>query len=205
MVAEVSIAEPVLYRGGGARHVVVVDLGAKHNIIRSLLRRKLDVLRVPWNYDWSGEDVDGVVLSNGPGDPKMCAEAVAVIRKGMARGLPIFGICLGNQLLALAAGGDTYKLKFGHRGQNQPCIEVGSRRCYITSQNHGYAVTEQTLGEDWVPWFFNANDGSNEGIRHRSKPFFSVQFHPEARPGPVDTDFLFDRFIRILNDGALRA
>ena len=205
VVAEVSIAEPVLYRGGGAGRVALVDLGVKHNIVRSLLRRKLDVLRLPWNFDWSREEVDGVVLSNGPGDPKMCADAVGIVRKGMARNLPIFGICLGNQLLALAAGGDTYKLKFGHRGQNQPCIEVGSRRCYITSQNHGYAVAEQSLGEDWAPWFFNANDGSNEGIRHRSKPFLSVQFHPEARPGPVDTDFLFDRFVRILKHGALSA
>ena len=203
VVSDVSVAEPVLYKGGGTRRVVLADYGVKHNIIRSLLRRNLDVLRVPWNYDWSGEDVDGVVLSNGPGDPKMCADAVSIVRKGMARNLPIFGICLGNQLLALAAGGDTYKLKFGHRGQNQPCVEVGSHRCYITSQNHGYAVAEQSLGKDWVPWFFNANDGSNEGIRHRSRPFLSVQFHPEARPGPVDTDFLFDRFVVLLKGGVL--
>jgi carbamoyl-phosphate synthase small subunit len=201
LVAEVSVTEPVMYRGGGAGRVALVDLGTKHNIIRSLLRRKLEVLRVPWNHDWSNEDVEGVVLSNGPGDPKMCVDTVRVIRKAMERNLPIFGICLGSQLLALAAGGDTYKLKFGHRGQNQPCIEVGSRRCYITSQNHGYAVNEQTLGDDWVPWFFNANDGTNEGIRHRSKPFSSVQFHPEARPGPVDTAPLFDRFIQTMRHG----
>lgn len=200
-VAEVSVSQPVLYRGGGAGRVALVDVGVKHNIVRSLLRRKLDVLRVPWNHDWADEDVEGVVISNGPGDPKMCVDTVGVIRKAMERDLPIFGICLGNQLLALAAGGDTYKLKFGHRGQNQPCIEAGTRRCYITSQNHGYAVNEQTLGDDWAPWFFNANDGTNEGIRHRSKPFSSVQFHPEARPGPVDTDSLFDRFIQVMKHG----
>ena len=198
LVAEVSTSEPVLYRGGGAGRVALVDLGTKHNIIRSLLRRNLEVLRLPWNHDWAEEDVEGVVLSNGPGNPKMCVDTVRVIRKAMGRNLPIFGICLGSQLLALAAGGDTYKLKFGHRGQNQPCIEVGTRRCYITSQNHGYAVNERTLGDDWVPWFFNANDGTNEGIRHRSNPFSSVQFHPEARPGPVDTAPLFDRFIQTL-------
>ena len=120
----------------------------------------------------------------------------------MARGMPIFGICLGHQLLGLAAGGDTYKLKFGHRSQNQPCIEVGTRRCHITSQNHGYAVNERSLGDEWRPWFFNANDGTNEGIRHRDRPFASVQFHPEARPGPTDTDHLFDAFVRTVAHAA---
>jgi carbamoyl-phosphate synthase small subunit len=196
LVAEVSVRERVVYPGGGKGRVVLVDLGCKHNIIRSLLRRGLTVVRVPWNHDWTGEDADGVFLSNGPGDPKMCREAIAVIRKGMDRGIPILGICLGHQLLCLAAGGDTFKLKFGHRSQNQPCIEVGSKRCHITSQNHGYAVDERSLGDGWHPWFFNANDGTNEGIRHRSRPFASVQFHPEAHPGPTDTDFLFDSFLR---------
>jgi carbamoyl-phosphate synthase small subunit len=201
LVAEVSIRERVVYGGTGKGRVLVVDLGCKHNIIRSLLRRGVSVVRVPWNHDWSAEEVDGVVLSNGPGDPKMCGETIVVVRKAMARGLPIFGICLGHQILSLAAGGDTYKLKFGHRGQNQPCIEVGSRRCRITSQNHGYAVNEQSLGDEWRPWFFNANDGTNEGIRHRSQPFSSVQFHPEARPGPTDTDYLFDEFVGSLGHG----
>jgi carbamoyl-phosphate synthase small subunit len=195
VVAEVSIGERVVYPGTGRGQVVLVDLGCKHNIIRSLLRRGVTVVRVPWNHDWSGEDVDGAVLSNGPGDPKMCRETIAVVRKAMARSLPIFGICLGHQVLGLAAGGDTYKLKYGHRGQNQPCIEVGSRRCHITSQNHGYAVNEQSLGDEWRPWFFNANDGTNEGVRHRLQPFSSVQFHPEAHPGPTDTEYLFDEFV----------
>jgi carbamoyl-phosphate synthase small subunit len=190
-----------VYPGTGSLRVAVVDLGCKHNIIRSLLRRGVTVVRVPWDHDWSGEDVDGVVLSNGPGDPKSCRETIAVVRKAMARDLPIFGICLGHQVLSLAAGGDTYKLKYGHRGQNQPCVEVGTKRCRITSQNHGYAVDERSLGDDWLPWFFNANDGTNEGVRHRRRPFCSVQFHPEARPGPTDTDYLFDDFVGRLGHG----
>jgi len=195
LVAEVSPTEPRLYDGGGEKKVALVDLGCKANIARSLVRRGLKVMRVPWNYDWTSEAFDGVVLSNGPGDPKMCGEAIDVIRKGLRQDIPILGICLGNQLLALAAGGDTFKLKYGHRGQNQPCVQIGSRRCYITSQNHGYAVNEQSLGDEWKPWFFNANDGTNEGIRHKTRPFFSVQFHPEARPGPTDTAFVFDLFV----------
>lgn len=200
LVAEVSAGSPRWYHASGERKVVVVDFGCKNNITRSLMRRGINVFRVPWDYDWTKEEVDGVLLSNGPGDPKMCVEPIETIRKGLQRDIPIMGICLGNQLLALAAGGDTFKLKYGHRGQNQPCIQVGSRRCYITSQNHGYAVNEQSLSAEWKPWFFNANDGTNEGIRHREKPFFSVQFHPEARPGPSDTDFLFDLFVKSISD-----
>ena len=200
LVAEVSTDAPHWYDGTGDRKVVLVDLGCKNNIARSLINRGLKVLRVPWNYDWTREDVDGVVLSNGPGDPKLCTEAIEIIRKGIKRDIPTLGICLGNQLLALAVGGDTFKLKYGHRGQNQPCVQVGSRRCFITSQNHGYAVNEQSLSSEWKPWFFNANDGTNEGIRHVSKPIFSVQFHPEARPGPSDTDFIFDLFVQSLRN-----
>ena len=175
--------------------MIVVDLGCKDNIIRSLVRRGINVLKVPWDYDWTGEVADGVLLSNGPGDPRKCEATIAILRKGFARDIPIFGICLGHQMMGLAAGGDTYKLKFGHRGQNQPCVEVGTKRCFITSQNHGYAVDERSLPHDWSPWFFNANDGTNEGIRHRVHNFSSVQFHPEARPGPSDTDHLFDIFV----------
>ena len=199
IVAEVSLTAPEWIRGKGSARCVLVDLGAKHNIIRRLNARGIDVLRVPWNYDWTSEEADGVIISNGPGDPKMCADAVRILRKGMEQEKPIFGICLGNQLMALAAGGDTYKLKYGHRSQNQPCIEVGTQRCYITTQNHGFAVAEESLPSDWAPWFFNANDGTNEGIRHRTLPFFSVQFHPEATPGPTDTDHLFDHFLRTLS------
>ena len=128
----------------------------------------------------------------------MCRTTVATVKKVMEEKYPIFGLCLGHQILALAAGADTYKLKFGHRSQNQPCIEVGTQRCYMTSQNHGFAVVNETLPEGWEPWFMNANDGSNEGIRHRTRPFMSVQFHPEAAPGPVDTGHLFDEFLSAL-------
>jgi len=198
LVAEVSVPEPRSYTGKGGKRIVLVDFGCKNNILRSLLARGFDVFRVPWDYDWSQEEADGVVLSNGPGDPKMASVAIENIRKGLERNIPILGICLGHQLLALAAGGDTYKLKYGHRGQNQPCVEVGSRRCIITSQNHGYAVNELSLSSDWKPWFFNANDGTNEGLRYRHRPIFSVQFHPEASPGPVDTEYLFDMFAESL-------
>jgi carbamoyl-phosphate synthase small subunit len=198
LVKEVSVEKPELYARGN-KCVVLVDCGCKNNILRSLLKRDLSVLRVPYDYDFTDERYIGVVLSNGPGDPKQVIPTVEVVRKVIARGTPIFGICLGNQVLALAAGGDTYKLKFGHRSQNQPCIPVGKKRCYITAQNHGYAVDTRTLPDGWEPWFINANDGTNEGIKHRSKPFMSVQFHPEASPGPVDTDFLFDLFVETLS------
>lgn len=139
--------------------------------------------------------LDGLVISNGPGDPKMAKETIAIIKKALAKKIPTFGICLGNQLLALAAGGNTYKLKFGHRAQNQPTIQVGTKRCFITTQNHGFAVDDKKLPNGFKRWFYNANDNSNEGIIHEKLPFFSVQFHPEAAPGPTDTEFLFDFFM----------
>jgi len=197
LVAEVSIAEPVAFGKEGPR-VVLVDTGAKENIIRSLLLAGARVLRVPWDYDFFNEDFDAVCLPNGPGDPKMAAATVANARRALAERIPIFGICLGNQILALAAGADTYKLKFGHRSQNQPCQEIGTRSCFVTSQNHGYAVNGATLPEGWREWFVNANDGTNEGIRHEWRPARSVQFHPEAAPGPLDTLFLFERFLEML-------
>jgi carbamoyl-phosphate synthase small subunit len=197
LVAQVSVKAPVSY-GSGPR-VVLVDCGCKTSIIRSLVSRGLAVLRVPWDHDFLDEEFQGVVLSNGPGDPKTCGPTIEHIRRAMDRNVPIFGICLGHQLLALAAGGDTYKLKFGHRGQNQPCLRAGTSRCYITSQNHGYAVDERSLGDDWIPWFQNLNDGTNEGVRHRTRPFVSVQFHPEAAPGPLDTTFLFDEFAAVIH------
>jgi carbamoyl-phosphate synthase small subunit len=194
LVAEVSKKEKVIYKKGPVR-VLVVDCGVKNNIIRCFLSRNITVIRVPWDYDFTKEDYDGIFISNGPGDPKQCIKTIAHIKKALKQSKPIFGICLGNQLLALAAGADTYKLKYGHRGQNQPCVEVGTKRCYITSQNHGYAADDKKLPSQWLSWFRNLNDNTNEGIRHKSKPFMSVQFHPEAAPGPVDTEFLFDRFI----------
>ena len=197
LVAAVSIAERVVYERG-PRRVVLVDCGCKASILEELLARELTVIRVPWDYDFLDEDFDAVLVSNGPGDPSACRATVENLQFAMHTGRPIMGICLGHQLLALAAGARTYKLKYGHRGHNQPCTEEGSRRCFITSQNHGYAVDAATLPQGWAPWFTNANDGSNEGIRHRSKPFLSVQFHPEAAPGPVDCRHLFDEFLSMV-------
>ena len=180
------------------KKVVLLDCGVKHNIIRSLLKRNLMLIRVPWNYDFNHLDYDGLFLSNGPGDPDTCDAAVQNIRKALAGDRPICGICMGNQLLAKAGGASIYKLKYGHRSHNQPVRMVGSEHCFITSQNHGYAVDSETLGADWEPLFINMNDGTNEGIRHKTKPFFSSQFHPEACSGPTDTDFMFDRFAKLL-------
>ena len=197
LVDKVSVNQPVEY-GNGRRKVILIDCGAKDNIVRNLVERDLTVKKVPWNYDFLSEDFDGIMISNGPGDPKMCRQTVDIVRGAMDKDKPIFGICMGNQILSLAAGADTYKLKFGHRSQNQPCVEVGTKRCYITSQNHGFAVDGRTLPAGWEPWFVNANDDTNEGIRHTSRPFQSVQFHPEAAPGPVDTAILFDDFKRMM-------
>jgi carbamoyl-phosphate synthase small subunit len=159
----------------------------------------VEVIRVPWNYDYTAMDFDGLFLANGPGDPDMCDDAVNIIRKQMLQSRkPICGICMGNQLLAKAGGARIYKLKYGHRSHNQPVREVGTNRCYVTSQNHGYAVDAATLGREWRELFVNMNDGSNEGIRHQTNPWFSSQFHPEACSGPVDTEFMFDLFIEAL-------
>ena len=198
LIKKVSIKVPSELNPGKEKRVVVIDCGCKNSILKSLIQRDVSILQVPWNYDLSNEKFDGLLISNGPGNPKMYPETIEIVAKAMERDIPILGICLGNQILALASGADTYKLKFGHRSQNQPCVEVGTKRCYITSQNHGYAIDPDTLGSDWKPWFFNLNDGSNEGIRHISKPFFSIQFHPEASPGPTDTNFIFDDFTGLL-------
>lgn len=198
-VARVSCKDIIRYNEGAGRKVVLVDCGVKNNIIRCLVNRGVEVIRVPWNYDYTDMDFDGLFLANGPGDPDMCVEAVDVLKKQMSLSRkPICGICMGNQLLAKAGGATIYKLKYGHRSHNQPVREVGTNRCYVTSQNHGYAVDASTLGNDWRELFVNMNDGSNEGIRHLSHPWFSSQFHPEACSGPVDTEFMFDRFIETL-------
>ena len=181
------------------KKVVLVDCGVKTNIIRCLLKRDVEVIRVPWDYDFNELEFDGLFISNGPGDPDTCDAAVQNIRKAMQNTkLPIFGICMGNQLRSKAGGARIYKLKYGHRSHNQPVRMVGTERCFITSQNHGYAVDNNTLGADWEPLFINMNDGSNEGIRHKTNPWFSAQFHPEAASGPTDTEFLFDEFVNLL-------
>jgi carbamoyl-phosphate synthase small subunit len=186
--------EPRLYGSGSGPLVALVDCGVKNNILRCLLSRGLRVLRLPCEADFSGLEYDGILLSNGPGDPKSYSHTIAFARLALRETKPVFGICLGNQIMALAAGGDTYKLPYGHRGQNQPCVELGSGRCYITSQNHGYAVRGESLPAGWETWFVNGNDGTIEGIRSREGPFYAVQFHPEGCPGPRDTEYLFDRF-----------
>jgi carbamoyl-phosphate synthase small subunit len=194
----VSPTAPVRYPGSGP-NVMLVDVGAKDQIVRSLLARGASVVRVPWHARLAEfvAEVDGIVIGNGPGDPAELSELVDQVRALMSHfDGPIFGICLGSQILALAAGATTYKLPYGHRGVNQPVCDVITRRCYVTSQNHGYAVDESTLPDDWEPSFVNINDGTNEGIRCRTRPFYGVQFHPEAKPGPEDTRFLFDDFLR---------
>ncbi|MDR2131494.1 MAG: glutamine-hydrolyzing carbamoyl-phosphate synthase small subunit [Odoribacteraceae bacterium] len=198
IVASVSTRRVIEY-GAGRYRVILVDCGVKNNILRCLLKRDVRVKRVPWDYDFTNEACDGIFLSNGPGDPALCEATIAHVRRMLDRDTPIMGICLGNQIMARAAGADTYKLKYGHRSHNQPVIRPGHSRCYITSQNHGFAIDEQTLPPGWEPLFVNANDGTNEGIRHVSKPFFSAQFHPEAASGPVDTEFLFDDFIAAMS------
>jgi carbamoyl-phosphate synthase small subunit len=194
LVARVSIDKKEIY-GDGKYKILLIDCGVKYNIIRCLLERDTTIIRVPWNYDFHDEEYDGLFISNGPGDPKKCDITIQNLNKAFKKDKPIFGICLGNQLMALASGADTYKLKYGHRSHNQPVIRINTEHAYITSQNHGYAINNNTLTKDWNPLFINLNDNTNEGLIHSTKPFFSAQFHPEASGGPTDTSFLFDFFI----------
>jgi carbamoyl-phosphate synthase small subunit len=194
LVAQVSVGEKKVY-GNGKHKILLLDCGVKYNIIRYLLERDTTVIRVPWDHDISKEEYDGLFISNGPGDPKQCDVTIESLSKAFQADTPIFGICLGNQLMALAAGADTYKLKYGHRSHNQPVLELGTDKAYITSQNHGFAINNDTLPKAWKPLFNNLNDDTNEGMKHQSKPFFSTQFHPEASGGPTDTAFLFDVFL----------
>lgn len=197
LVASVSTKQ-VQEFGKGKKTIIAVDCGMKENILRSLLKFPVKVKRVPFDYDYSEEEFDGVFISNGPGDPMICKETIAVLQKVLKKKKPVFGICLGAQLLALGIGAKTFKLPYGHRGQNQPCAHLNSRRCFLTSQNHGYAIDEKTLPKGWEVTFRNLNDSSVEGIAHCTYPFFAVQFHPEASPGPLDTLWLFEQFYKLL-------
>ena len=227
LVAEVSISKPKTYHGRSydtihdthktiqnrrvsflnrdtcivnrIPKIIAVDCGMKENIMRCLQDFPWTIERVPYNYDYTNEKFDGLFLSNGPGDPAACTETIAILKKVLKLQKPIMGICLGSQLMALAAGAKTYKLPFGHRGQNQPCQEVRTGKSVITSQNHGYAVNEKTLPRNWYVNFRNLNDGSVEGVAHETLPFFSVQFHPEASPGPTDTRWLFEEFYTLVS------
>jgi len=196
-VKQVSITQ-TQFLGAGTKKIIAVDCGMKQNSLRHLLDFPVSVKHVPFDYDYSNEEFDGVFISNGPGDPAICIETVDVLRKAMKKNKPIFGICLGAQLMALAVGARTFKLNYGHRGQNQPCQEVSSGRAFLTAQNHGYAIDEKTLPADWQVSYVHLNDGTVAGIKHQSKPWFAVQFHPEAAAGPHDTQFLFNQFYEML-------
>jgi carbamoyl-phosphate synthase small subunit len=201
LVRKVTVKEPIRYSSGGDKLAVLIDCGVKYGILRNLLKRGFDVMRVP--YDSSAEEIleykpDGVIISNGPGDPKQCTKTIESVRQLVAEDTPIMGICLGTQILALALGGDTYKLKYGHRSQNQPALDLETGRCYITTQNHGYTAKRDSLkGTGLVEWFMNVNDKTVEGVKHKTKPAYALQWHPEASPGPYDTEFLFDRFQKL--------
>ncbi|MCX6251232.1 MAG: glutamine-hydrolyzing carbamoyl-phosphate synthase small subunit [Bacteroidetes bacterium] len=197
LVKEVSTKEIKEY-GHGKYRILLVDCGVKYNILRNLMNRDATIIRVPWDHPLDTLAYEGLFITNGPGDPKMCSETIQNLKKILDKDVPVMGICLGNQLLALASGADTYKLKYGHRGHNQPVMRVGTKHAYITSQNHGYAINDKSLTPDWEPIFLNLNDGTNEGIRHKTKAVFSVQFHPEASGGPTDTEFLFDEFLKMI-------
>ncbi len=199
MIEEVSPKKVQKYEAGNKR-IMMIDCGVKNNTVRSFLERNISITRVPWDYDFftTDEKFDGVFISNGPGDPAILTPTINIVKKALANKVPTFGICLGNQLMGLAAGGKTFKLKYGHRSQNQPCIDTETKRCYMTSQNHGFAIDRKTLPKDWKVWFEHANDNTVEGIKHNKLPFMAVQFHPEATPGPVDSKNLFDTFIQQL-------
>ena len=199
LVAKVSTDKVIVY-GKGSTRILLVDCGVKYNIIRHFLKRDTTVIRVPWDYDYTKEKYDGLFISNGPGNPKMCDVTIKHLTESLQQDIPIFGICLGNQLLALASGANTYKLKYGHRSHNQPVLQCGTNKALITSQNHGFAIDNDTLSADWEPFFVNLNDGTNEGIKHKTRDVFSVQFHPEASSGPTDSEYLFDDFLKIVKE-----
>ncbi|KAI9481608.1 MAG: small subunit of carbamoyl-phosphate synthase [Benjaminiella poitrasii] len=199
LVAKVSTKVPVTYNPKGDIKIAVIDCGVKQNILRCLASRGASVTVLPYNYDFNtvADQFDGVFISNGPGSPTTCVETVKHLKTAIDHlKKPIFGICMGNLLIGMAAGLQVYKLPFGNRGHNQPALNVDTGLCYITSQNHGFALNDTCMPKGWKRLFVNANDGSNEGIQHETKPIFSVQFHPEAKGGPQDTTYLFEEFLK---------
>ena len=203
VVKRTSTKEAYSLPGKGKR-VVLIDFGAKKSIARQLQKRGCEVIVVP--CDTKAKEIlklkpDGIMLSNGPGDPKENVDIIKEIKKLYDTNIPIFAICLGHQLMALATGANTYKLRYGHRGGNHPVKDLETGRTYISSQNHGYAVDESTLDKNiCAPAFVNVNDGTNEGLRYINKKIFTVQYHPEACPGPRDSSYLFDKFIKMMED-----
>lgn len=197
LLNSVSISEPKTI-GSGSKTIALLDCGCKTSIANNVAKRGYKVKLLPWNWDLSSEKFDGLLISSGPGDPQNCRDIIEQINNVILKDIPTFGICLGHQLMSICAGADTYKLKYGHRSQNQPVIQADGNHCFVTSQNHGFAVNDKTLSQGWKPLFTNLNDQTNEGIIHESGRFFSVQFHPEASPGPYDTTFLFDKFLGLI-------
>ena len=197
LVAEVSCTSPKIY-GSGSKKVALIDCGVKNNIVRELLEQDLTVHVVPWDFPVHQHDFDGIFVSNGPGDPRHCQQTIDHLKISLQKKKPIFGICMGHQLLGMAAGASVYKLKYGHRGQNQPVIEKGTNRALITSQNHGYTLDQHSLPPNWHCWYENLNDQTCAGIIHDSKIFRGVQFHPEATPGPTDSNYLFSTFRKLV-------
>ncbi len=201
LVSMVTTKEKVTY-GSGKYKIMLLDCGVKFNIIRSLLNYDTTVIRVPYDYDFLHDEYDGLFITNGPGNPAMCVSTINNLSQAIGGNKPIFGICLGSQLLGLAGGATAFKLKYGHRSHNQPVIQHGTNKCYVTSQNHGYAIDHKKLNADWEVYFTNLNDGTCEGIKHREKPIFATQFHPEAAGGPTDTSFLFEQFIKTIENNS---
>jgi carbamoyl-phosphate synthase small subunit len=197
ILGEVSVRERTLIGAGeGKPRIGLIDCGVKWNIMRQLLEQNCELMLIPYDDDLKGVECDGWLLSNGPGDPTKTGDLTERITALFSGDRPILGICLGHQILSLAAGAKTRRMDYGHRSHNQPVYKVGTRNGFITSQNHGYVVLEDSIPQDWEAWFKNANDQTIEGIRHKSKPFRSVQFHPEAAGGPRDTGWILNEFVQ---------
>ena len=199
LIAATSCDKVIEYGKENSKRVVLVDCGVQHSMIRSLVSKGAHVIRVPWNYNFMGMDYDGIIVSNGPGDPRMATATVDILKEAIKQDKPVCGVGLGNLLVGMAAGATVVKLKNGHRGHNQPVREIGTDRCFITTQNHGYALDVTSLGCDWEPAYVSMNDGTNEGIRHKSKPFFATQFIPEQFGGEADSGFVYDKFLNSFN------